>query len=74
MGVSAIRLSKASEVPAQMGFFTDFSKEKKEIDLVRATLQLRKRFGKSAVFKGCDLMDGATTLERNGQIGGHKAI
>ncbi len=74
LGVSAIRLSKASEVPAQMGFFTDFSKEKKEIDLVRATLQLRKRFGKSAVFKGCDLMDGATTLERNGQIGGHKAI
>lgn len=73
LGVSAIRLSKASEVPAQMGFFTDLSKEKKEIDLVRATLQLQKRFGRSAVFKACDLLDGATTLERNNQIGGHRA-
>ena len=72
LGVSVIRLSKASEVPAQMGFFTDLSREKKEIDLVRATLRLQKRFGRSAIFKGCDLMDGATTLERNNQIGGHK--
>lgn len=73
LGVSAIRLSKASEVPAQIGFFTDLSKEKREIDLVRATLRLQERFGRSAVFKGCDLMDGATTLERNGQIGGHRS-
>ncbi|WP_437124459.1 DinB/UmuC family translesion DNA polymerase [Acutalibacter intestini] len=72
LGVSAIRLSRASEVPAQMGFFTDLGKEQREIDLVRATLQLKKRFGRSAVFKGCDLLDGATTLERNGQIGGHR--
>lgn len=72
LGVSAIRLSNASEVPAQMGFFTDSSQEKREIDLVRATLQLKKRFGRSAVFKGCDLLDVATTLERNNQIGGHK--
>ena len=73
LGVSAIRLSRASEVPAQMGFFTDLGKEQREIDLVRATLQLKKRFGRSAVFRGCDLLDGATTLERNGQIGGHRA-
>ena len=73
LGVSAIRLSHASEVPAQVGFFTDLGKEQREIDLVRATLQLKKRFGRSAVFKGCDLLDGATTLERNGQIGGHRA-
>ena len=73
LGVSAIRLAKSSEVPAQMGFFIDLGKDKKEIDLVRATLQLQERFGRSAVFKGSDLMDGATTLERNGQIGGHRA-
>lgn len=72
LGVSAIRLSHASEVPAQVGFFTDLGKEQREIDLVRATLQLKKRFGRSAVFRGCDLLDGATTLERNGQIGGHR--
>ena len=73
LGVSAIRLADASEVPPQLGFFTDLSKEKKEIDLIRATLKLQERFGRSAVFKGSDLMDGATTLERNGQIGGHRA-
>lgn len=73
LGVSVIRLTKASEAPAQMGFFTDYNREKKEIDLVRATLNLKKRFGLNAIFKGCDLMDGATAIERNGQIGGHKS-
>jgi DNA polymerase V len=29
--------------------------------------------GANAVFKGNDLLEGATTLERNQQIGGHKA-
>lgn len=73
LGVNAIRLSRASEVPAQMGFFTDLSREKKEIDLVRATLNIKKRFGRNSIFKGCDLMEGATAIERNGQIGGHRA-
>lgn len=73
LGVSAIRLAKASEVPPQMGFFVDLGKEKREIDLVRATLGLQRRFGRNAVFKAYDLMDGATTIERNNQIGGHRA-
>lgn len=73
LGVSAIRLANASDIPPQMGFFLDLSKEKKEIDLVRATLGLERRFGKCAVFKGCDLLEGATALERGKQIGGHRA-
>ena len=73
LGVSAIRLSKASEVAPQLGFFLDLSNEKKEIALVRATLGLEKRYGKGTVFKGCSLMEGATALERSRQIGGHKA-
>lgn len=73
LGVSAIRLANASDIPPQMGFFLDLSKEKKEIDLVRATLDLERRFGKCAVFKGCDLLEGATALERGKQIGGHRA-
>ncbi len=39
----------------------------------QALLDIRKRYGKNAVVKGTDLMDGATARERNGQIGGHKA-
>lgn len=71
--VTAIRLSKESEVAPQMGFFVDVGNEKRETDLVRATLGLKKRFGKSAIFKAYDMLDGATTLERNHQIGGHRA-
>ena len=73
LGVSAIRLTPASEVAPQLGFFIDLSSEKKEIALVRATLGLEKRYGKGTVFKGCSLMEGATALERSRQIGGHKA-
>ena len=36
-------------------------------------LELKKRFGKNAVLKGVNLEEGATTLDRNKQIGGHKA-
>ena len=36
-------------------------------------LEVRRKFGANAVFKGMNLMEGATTLERNQQIGGHKA-
>ena len=38
-----------------------------------AMLALKKKFGKNAVVKGRDLQEGATAIQRNGQIGGHKA-
>ena len=34
---------------------------------------MHKKFGKNAVLKGTSLQDGATTIQRNGQVGGHKA-
>ena len=48
-------------------------KLERELKLQRAVISLKKRYGKNAVFRGADLLDGATTLERNSQIGGHKA-
>ena len=39
----------------------------------KAVLEIQDRFGKNAVFKGTDLKEGATTIDRNNQIGGHKA-
>jgi DNA polymerase V len=36
-------------------------------------LSIQKKFGKNAIVKGMNLEDGATTMERNQQIGGHKA-
>ncbi|MBQ1476589.1 MAG: DNA methylase [Erysipelotrichaceae bacterium] len=51
-------------------------KEEKTIEkdekTMEAILQIKSRFGKNAVFKGLNLEEGATGLERNKQIGGHK--
>ncbi|MCR5786514.1 MAG: hypothetical protein K6G28_02275 [Acholeplasmatales bacterium] len=48
-------------------------KEKKERSVEKTILELKKRFGKNAVVKGLDLEEGGTTIDRNNQIGGHKA-
>ena len=45
----------------------------KEETLQQDTLKLKKRFGKNAILKGMNLEEGATTKDRNRQIGGHKA-
>ena len=65
------------EAPEQLSLFgqpeqktADESREKKK---QQAILSLKKRFGKNAVLKGMDLREEATTVSRNGQIGGHKA-
>ena len=54
------------------GFDVD-SKELEEKKLENAMLGLKKKFGKNAVLKGTNYLDGATMRERNQQIGGHKA-
>jgi len=33
----------------------------------------KKKFGKNAILKGMNLEEGATTIERNQQTGGHKS-
>lgn len=48
-------------------------KLKREYELQKAVLRLQKRYGKNSVLKGLNLKEGATTIERNGTIGGHKA-
>ena len=49
------------------------TERKKERNIQRAMLDLQGRYGKNVVLKGMNLMEGATTKERNGQVGGHKA-
>lgn len=45
----------------------------KERKLQEAMLSVKKKYGKNAILKGMNLLEGATTIERNRQIGGHKA-
>lgn len=68
----------------QMNLFTDYEasakkREEEQAELERekrmqqAVLNIKKKFGKNAILKGMNLQEGATTVDRNNQIGGHKA-
>lgn len=48
----------------------DAEKEKK---VQKALLEIKDRYGKNAVLKGMNFIEGATAKDRNAQIGGHKA-
>ncbi len=45
----------------------------KERNIQEAMIGIKKQFGKNAILKGINLEEGATTIDRNKQIGGHKA-
>lgn len=45
----------------------------KERRIQETMLSVKKKYGKNAILKGTNLQEGATTMERNRQIGGHKA-
>lgn len=68
----------------QMAMFDDYLQDEKEAAVRRkriereksvqkTTLKLQRRFGRGAILHGYNLLEGAMTVERNGQIGGHKA-
>ena len=72
------------QIYEQLDLFTDYEKRererlaeedrlKKEKALQLATLEIKERFGKNAILKGTNFLNGAMTRERNLQIGGHKA-
>lgn len=48
------------------------NKEKKERNLQRSILDIKKKYGKNVILKGMNFEDGATTIERNEEVGGHK--
>ena len=41
--------------------------------LQKTIIKIKNKYGKNKVLKGHDLEEGGTTIERNNQIGGHKA-
>ena len=89
VSISANRVVSESSVSTsapmeQMDLFTDYEelerKQKaeqaaleREKKAQKAIIELRKKYGKNAVLKGMNLQEGATTKDRNEQVGGHKA-
>lgn len=76
--------AQKKETYEQLTLFTDIEAEEerkkeekaallKERKAQEAVLAIRKKFGKNAILKGTNLEEGATTIDRNRQIGGHKA-
>ena len=57
----------------QMDLFTDYDAQEKERKIRSAMRSVRAKYGANALFTGKNLWEGATTLERNLQIGGHRA-
>ncbi|MCR4876314.1 MAG: DNA methylase [Clostridiales bacterium] len=57
----------------QLDFFTDYDRLDRERRIQGAMAEVRKKFGVNSLFRGVNLLKGATALERNLQIGGHRA-
>lgn len=61
------------EAYKQYDLFTNPAELEREHKLQKAMLDIKDKFGKNAILKGMNLEEGATTMERNRQIGGHKS-
>jgi DNA polymerase V len=88
INIAACGLQYEENVPeekeTQMDLFTDCettdfrneqdaNTEEKEKRLQKTILQLQDKYGKNTLLKGLNFREGATSIERNGQIGGHRA-
>ena len=47
--------------------------EESEKQIQKAMLKIKEKYGKNAIIKGMNLQEGGTTIDRNKQVGGHKA-
>jgi len=77
-------LLKENETFTQLSLFDNFEKdeekkkkekenEEKEKKIQDAIIKIQERYGKNALLKGMNLEEGAMTINRNSQIGGHNA-
>ena len=73
-----------AEGAEQLDLFTDYDElqrreearkaaKEQEKKLQNAMLEIKDKFGKNAILKGTNYLDGATARDRNGQIGGHRS-
>ena len=72
LGVCAVDVSEDIGM-YQMNMFVDYEALDRDRRLTAAMLEVRRKYGANAVFKVMNMLEGATTLKRNMQIGGHKA-
>ena len=63
----------------QMNLFINYNeienqkrKEQSEKTLQKAVIDIKSKYGKNSILKGMNFIEAGTTIERNGQVGGHK--
>ena len=78
--VNVLPEGTAAQETWQMDLFADTAAQEQENTALlrekrrqQALLHIRKKYGKNAILKGMNYLEGATTRDRNAQIGGHKA-
>ena len=76
--------AKKTEKPVELDLFTDYEavRQQKEAEeealqkeqrMQEVLLNIKQKYGKNAILRGLNFEEGATAIERNKQIGGHKA-
>ncbi len=76
--------AKKTENPVELDLFTDYEalRQQKEAEeealqkeqrMQEVLLNIKQKYGKNAILRGLNFEEGATAIERNKQIGGHKA-
>ena len=89
LNIAVCRVIPENRIPKkesyeQLDLFTDYGvleqEEKREEEklerekkMQQAILDIKKKYGKNAILRGTNFLEGATMQERNRQIGGHKA-
>ena len=78
--VRAEQMESRSQTFEQLDLFSDLQQQEEENAALerekrrqQALLHIKKKYGKNAIVKGMNLEEGATAMDRNKQIGGHKA-
>ena len=67
----------------QLDLFTDYEEVNKEMNISKkdeederkmqkALIDIKKKYGKNAILKGMNYLEGATAKKRNNEVGGHK--
>ena len=73
LNVTAANVTPEDRAGEQLELFEESFDTEKERRQQEAILDIRRKFGKNAILKGMNFEEGATAMERNKQIGGHKA-
>ena len=73
LNVTAADVISESRSGQQLDLFEEPFDTDRERRRQEAILEIRRKYGKNAILKGMNFEEGATAIERNKQIGGHKA-